>query len=181
MNATRFQTARTDGRTDSQVIYDLTQAAEPETVYPYQDLIDALQEGVDRPIGRERVGGAVRAANRLLLSERRRYLGSIRNVGYRVLRSDEHLPTAITKKRCAEGHIERGLSLLRQVRLDELEPTYRTLHEGQLMVMAGIYQVMQASARRHAQQEQLIVTLQDRIQRIEERIEGRIDDEVNPN
>ena len=88
--------------------------------------------------------------------------------------ADEQLPVSLKKKDRAQGYIRRGIELLRHARLEELTEAQRTLHEGQLMIMSGLYHAVQESARRHDRAEGLIEDLlksnqdiQDRLDRLE--------------
>lgn len=171
---TPFKASRDDGRSDRRVIYDLAETAEPDTVFTYTELLEALQDGTDREITRAHVYAAVSAANKGLLTEHKRYLGVVAGTGYRVIRADEQLGAALVKKDRATGYLKRGIELLRHARLDELTEAQRTLHEGQLMVMAGLYQATKESERRHDRADRLIQDLlasnkkvQDRLDRLE--------------
>lgn len=167
-----FQASREDGRSDRSVIYDLAEAAEPDTVFSYDELIDALRNGTDREITRAHVYGAVGAANKSLLAYRKRYLGVISGTGYRVIRADEQLGVALVKKDRANGYLKRGIDLLKNARLDELDAAQRTLHEGQLMIMAGLHQAIQESDRRHRRADELIQGLLSSNKEIQERLEN---------
>jgi len=162
-----FTASRPDGRSDRQVLYDLTSGAEPGTVFTYPALEAALNEGLEDPVGRERVYRAVAQANKTLLREKRRYLQVVKDIGYKMLRSDEHLPVALTKKDMAQTYLRKGIALLRNARLDELTDAQRTLHEGQLMILGGVYQAVQASEKRHDRQEEILDELRQRIERLE--------------
>lgn len=168
---TPFTPSRADGRSDRQVIYDLTGDADPGATYTYAELTDALQDGLDQPVTRDRIYRAVAAANKTLLREHSRYLGVVENVGYRIIRADEHLPVSLQKKDRAQTHLRRGIELLRHARLDELTEAQRTLHEGQLMILSGIYAAVEDSARRHERTEGLIEDLLKSKQQIEDRLE----------
>lgn len=170
-----FQPSRADGRSDRQVVYDLVVSGEPESFYSYDTLLDALEEGLEERPDRARAQRAVAAANKVLLRERRRYLSVVRNRGYRMIGAEEHLPVALGQKGRAETYLRKGLDLLKHARLDELSEAQRTLHEGQLMVMAGVYQAVKASERRHDRQEELIAEVrrqQDEIRERLNRLEG---------
>jgi hypothetical protein len=172
---TPFTPSRDDGRSDRRVVYDLTQEADPGAMFTYAELVDALQEGLDKPVQRDRVYRAVSAANETLLREHRRYLGVVENVGYRVIRTDEHLPASLVKKDRAQSHLKRGIELLRHARLDELTEAQRTLHEGQLMILSGVYHAVQDSEKRHDRAETLIEDLLKSNQEIKDRLE-RLED-----
>lgn len=167
----RFRIARDDGRSDRRVVYELAQFAEPDTVFSFEEIQDALQEGVEAPIARARVYQAVAKGNKTLLRERKRYLDSVPGRGYRVIRSDEHLAVAIVKKSRAETQIKTGIDLLRNVHLEELSEPQRTLHVGQLMVLDGVYRMAKASEKRHAQQEQVLEEMRRQQAEIAARIE----------
>lgn len=167
----RFQIARVDGRSDRRVVYELAESAEPETLFSFSDIAAALQDGLDRPVTRARVYQAVAKGNKTLLRERKRYLGSVPGLGYRVIRPDEHLSLAIEKKSRAESQIKSGIDLLRNARLEELSEPQRTLHVGQLMVLDGVYRMAKASEKRHAQQEQVLEEMRRQQAEIAERIQ----------
>lgn len=167
MNPTPFKASREDGRSDRVVIYDAVSSADPETFYSYEDLIKALGEGLKEPIDRMRVYRAVASANRTLLREDRRYLSVVRNQGYRIVRADEHLDIALSKKDLAQNYLRKGIDLLKHARLDELTEIQRTLHEGQLMILAGVYQAIVSSEHRHDRQEQIIGELARRVDKLD--------------
>ena len=162
-----FLPTRDNGRSDREVVYELIQEAAPETTYTYDELASVLQDGVDEPITRRRAYRAAQSANRMLLRENRRALRTIPGVGVRVMRADEHLPVAIERKERAEHQYKRGLELLRNTRMDELDPTQRKLHEGQLLILSGIYQVVRETSRRVARQDDAIKDIRHRLEQLE--------------
>src|SRR5881394_2984289 len=101
--ANPFRPSREDGRSDRQVIIDLVSGAEPDETFSYETLLEALAPGLPdgHIVDRRRVYRAIAHANKTLLVEERRYLQVVKNVGYRVLRADEHLPAAIDRKQSA--------------------------------------------------------------------------------
>ncbi len=154
-----FEPARSDGRSDRRVVFDLACDAEPETLFEHDLIIKALSDGLDEPVDLGRVYRAVGSANQLLLRERRRYLHIVRGTGYRVLNAEEHLPVALQRKDRAQNHLRRGIELLKNARLDELTQAQRVLHEGQLMILSGVFQAVEDSHRRHDRAEGLIADL----------------------
>lgn len=162
-----FEASRENGRSDRSVVYETVRDAEPDTFFSYEQLIAALSDGLPETVERDRVYRSVNAANKTLLREDRRYLSVVRGEGYRVLRTDEHLPMALAKKDMAQTYLKKGIELLKHARLDELTEVQRTLHEGQLMILAGVYQAVEASAKRHDKQEQVIDELRQRMDRLE--------------
>ena len=151
-----FTPSRPDGRSDRRIVYELVQDAEPETLFDYAQITEALQDGIDLPIRRDRVYRAVAAGNRTLQRERKRTLAPVPGRGYRIARADEHLSLAVVRKAKAETQLKAGIDLLRNVRLDELSEPHRTLHVGQLMILDGVYRMAHASQQRIERQEQVI-------------------------
>lgn len=172
-----FTPSRTDGRSDRQVIYDYVSDAEPETVFKYDALIDELSAGLDGDtlIDRHRVYQAVTNTNKTLLVEKRRYLQVVRNMGYRMLRADEHLPAAIDRKQSAVMKLKQGMELLRGAKVEELDEAQRVLHQGQLMIMSGLYDAVRESHRRHDRQERVIEDLRARQRADIEELGKRLD------
>lgn len=162
-----FTPSRPDGRSDRQVLFDLVEAAEPDMTFKFDEILDALNRDLEVPVTQHRVYAAVRDANTTLLRERKRYLRNVRGVGYRVIFTSEAVAVALDKKGRAESYLARGLQVLRNARLDELAPAQRTLHEGQLLIMAGLHEATQRSERRHDKSEALIAELSRRVEEIE--------------
>ena len=162
-----FTPSRADGRSDRQVIYDLTRDAEPGTVFTFDDLVGALQEGLNTEVDNSRAYRAVREANKTLLHEDMRYLRSVRSVGYRMARSDEHMPIAIDKRRSAARKLRDHLKVLRHTRLDELTEGQRVLHERQTILANALVQHASESNRRHDATEKAIAEIRGRLSKLE--------------
>lgn len=175
-NSTYFRPSRDDGRSDRQVVLDLVGDAEPEATFSFDDLAAALQQGVTVKVAKPRIYTAVTSANKILLRERRRYLKVVRGVGYRVIRAEEHLPVALDRKASALSQLERGVELLKNVHLDELPQPQRAMHEGQLMIMAGLHSAIVSSEQRHARTEAVIdeikATQSAEIQELRDRLDA---------
>lgn len=163
----QFQASRSDGRSDRQVVFEMVRGAEPETVFPYERLSAALQENTGRPITRGVVCAAARAASRPLERECQRTLSVVPRVGYRVVRADEHLGLALNRKDRAELMIRRGVELLQNTRVDELNATQLALHNGQMLVLGGFYEALRSTRRRQDAQERVIRDLVTRIGKLE--------------
>lgn len=162
-----FEASRKNGRSDRVVVYEAVRESEPETFFGYEQLIELLSEDLQETVNRARVYRAVNAANKTLLREDRRYLSVVRGEGYRVVRTDEHLPIALAKKDMAQSYLRKGIELLEHAKLDELSEVQRTLHEGQLMILAGVYRAVESSAKRHDKQEKIIDELRERMDRLD--------------
>lgn len=162
-----FQPSRADGRSDRQVVYEMMQDAEPNTVFDFDRIADALQVGVAETVTHQRACSAARAANRTLLREKQRSVTVVRGLGYRVIAANEHMGVAVTRRRRAESQIRAGIGMLRGCRLDELSEPQRTLHEGQLLVMSGVYEAVKHVNSRQDRQEKVIDRLKRRVDRLE--------------
>lgn len=164
-----FAPSRPDGRSDRQVVFELARDADPDTQFTHDEIIEALSAGLDCEVDRTRVYRAVSDGNTTLLRERKRYLKNVPGKGYRIIHTSEAVAVALDKKSRAESFLARGRDVLNNARLDELDPAQRTLHEGQLLIMEGLYQATRQSERRHDRSEQLIADLTARVARVEQR------------
>lgn len=163
-----FRPSRLDGRSDRQVVFDLIKQAAPDDLFTFDTLAEALADGIDGPITRSRIYQAVNAANATLLKEERRYLRVARGRGYRVIQTSEAVALANMRKDRAQQNLKRGVELLRNARLDELSPAQRVLHEGQLLILSGLYEATARSEQRHRKSEQEIQNLIVRVNRLEQ-------------
>ena len=164
---TQFQASRTDGRSDTRVILDLAGLAEPETQFTYDEIQAALEAGLGSPVTLRRVYAAVRMANRAMLREHHRYLAVVRGRGYRVIRGDEHVVVALSRRDRAETQMKRGVEILRNVNYGDLSTTQRQIHEGQLLIMSALYRAIEESNKSQTRQQNLIDDLAKRMERLE--------------
>lgn len=167
MNAP-FEPTRQDGRSDRQVIYDLAHGHDPGRLFTYDQLLDALAEGLDERPDRPRAYRAVAQANRLLLELDKRYLQVQRGHGYRVITAAEHLGAALAKRVTAENAIEKGLDILRGTRIEELPADIQKIHQGHMLIMAGLHGAIRESQQRHDRQETLINQLAAKVKTLEQ-------------
>ena len=166
-----FTASRPDGRSDKVVIYDNTKDAEPETLFEDKQVIAWMADGLEGEfITKGRVYSAVTAANKLLLKDCRRYLMRVKNYGYTMARASDHMPVAIHQKRRAENCLERGLEVLRGCRLNELKAPERQVHEGTLMMVAGLVQMMKHAEKRAEEHEKVLSDLQVRVGQLEGKV-----------
>lgn len=165
---TMFAPSRSDGRSDRMVVFDLARDAEPDTMFTYDALLEALSEGLDTQVTQGRIYRAVSAGNETLLEERKRYLRVVPGKGYRVIHTSEAVSVALTKKGRAETYLKKGMKVLLNADLNELTPAQRTIHEGQMMVFAAFGTAIRESERRHAKSDQLIAELTRRVERLED-------------
>lgn len=154
-----FEITRIDGRSNAQVIIDLTKDAEPGRIFTYPELASALESGADKKYSVSAIRGAVVGAMPRLLKESQRALYSVRRVGYRLAAANEHGPLAVIRKRKADTQLKWGLRILKHVRWDELDPNTRTAHQGQLMVLEGLYRQQHAFDNRLKDVEKAIASI----------------------
>ncbi|MGH2586605.1 MAG: hypothetical protein ACRDJE_16950 [Dehalococcoidia bacterium] len=156
MGSIPFQPSRADGRSDREVIYRLFEGALPERTFTFSEIEQALGVGLTTPPTRGRVYTAVRQGGRTLLKRQRRTVRTVRGVGYRICRADEHLPLALGHEDAARRKVRQGLDVLRHVREDELTPAQRDLNRGTLLMFAGLAQAIDAVRERQDRQENAI-------------------------
>jgi hypothetical protein len=162
-----FEPSRADGRSDAQVILDLCGDVAPDTAFTHGQIIEALEAGLDKRVTRQRVYAAVAAGNKRLLKQKQRYLRVVRGVGYRVIRADEHLDTALSKTDSAEAMYRKGLAILKDARMDELTPTQKALHEGQFMLLGAVYRQMRDVHNRQKRHDGVLAELKARVDKLE--------------
>lgn len=149
MSDNPFVTARLDGRSDKRVIVDLIGAAQPEQIFGYDELIEVLQQDApNRAITRQTIGHAVREANKVALVECQRCLQSVARVGYRVAAASDHRILALDRRRKADSQIRMAVHTLQHVRWDEMDAASREAHQATLVLMAGMWQAVEAIKQR---------------------------------
>lgn len=156
-----FPPSRSDGRSDARVILELVRDATPQAVYTYDELETALRAGLpaETRVERDRIYQAVAAANRTLLRHHHRNLGVVRGLGYRVMLPEDHAPAAMCRYRRGENQVQAGLAILKGVDWDGLTPEARRVHEGTLLVVAGVAQALRHATRDVRRIDSLVDTL----------------------
>lgn len=155
-NRERFRCSRNDGRSNVAVVLDVVRGRAPGEVISYGELCSALSIGADRAYERADIGSIISAAYPRLLREQARALHCIRGQGYRVAPAQEHGKLADQRQTKADRQMLRGLQTLRHVRWDEMGENERMAHEGQLMVVEGMFRALKALEHRQSAVEQAI-------------------------
>lgn len=153
---TTFKISRDDGRSNGQIILDLVQGRDSGTFFSYQDLGEALSAGTAKRYTRQEVQRIVTATCPRMLKEQARTLHNIPNQGYRIAPAVFHMTLANDRKSRADKQMLRGVQLLEHVKWDEMDANQRLAHQGQLLVMAALYQNQKALERRQTAIEQAI-------------------------
>lgn len=138
MSLQLFATSRTDGRTDSEVLIDLVREAQPETIFTFDELSEALSKGTSKTFDKQAVQSVVSRSVLRLSKETQRALYSIRGVGYRVAAASEHSRLANHRKKRSDRQLTKGLAILQNVHWDEMDPNQRNAHQAQLMILQAV-------------------------------------------
>jgi len=138
MSLQLFATSRTDGRTDSEVLIDLVREAQPETIFTFDELGEALSKGTSKTFDKQAVQAVVSRSVLRLAKETQRALYNIRGVGYRVAAASEHSRLANHRKRRSDRQLTKGLAILQNVRWDEMDQNQRNAHQAQLMILQAV-------------------------------------------
>jgi DNA-binding winged helix-turn-helix (wHTH) protein len=163
------KTSRLDGRSDSQVVYDLASQMKPNDVLTFDELKNALQENVTNvAISKNRVYQAVTNANKNLQKKKNRYLTNVLSVGYKMIPASEHLAVSRSKKKQAEKKMQSSLQILEYTNWDELTPTQQNLHQKQLMMMKTLYQKVKYHDQRLNETDSIISKLSERLDKLED-------------
>lgn len=166
-----FEIARSDGRSDAQVVIELVSGATPGTLFTFAQLQQELEKNTVKKYSRTRIGAAVRAAFTRLGEQHKRALRSVRGDGYLLAPAEDHPELAGQRETRAQRQLRRGLALLRHCRLDELTPNQRRLHEGHLLISAALYSVVQGVARRQQRTEEAIKNLYQNSEDLHRRVD----------
>lgn len=109
------------------VIYDALKPLAVDDVLTYEDASSLL--GLDPETDRSTIQAAIRRASRTFEKADKHALVAVPNVGYRVVRADEHVVLARGQQRRASRALERGHSKVVNVDLRGLSPEVRALTE----------------------------------------------------
>lgn len=168
---TRFAIGRRDGRSNAQVIIDMVKTVDvPGTVFSYQDLLDGLNDGANRTFHLRDVQGCVRQALKRLEKDCQRTLTNVRGSGYRIAFANEHGSVALIHREKGDRQIRRAMSVLENVRWDEMDDNVRQAHQGTLMLTSAMYQQVLALRRRQSAVEHALESLKTRVDSMGERV-----------
>ena len=143
-----FDIARSDGRSDAEVLLDIVKNCAPGTVIDYEKIADVLSIGTDRQYDTKDVQGVVCRSEQKLAQQLSRALVNVRNRGYKVALAEDHQQIAGRKKDRAHKLLKRGLTVLKHVRWDEMDENQRRAHEGQLMIVSALTTAVDGMERR---------------------------------
>ncbi|HCA85757.1 MAG TPA: hypothetical protein DEQ61_09815 [Streptomyces sp.] len=109
------------------MVYDMLKPLAVDDVITYEDAADVLSLDAekDRPV----LQSAIRRAARTFETVDKHALVAVPNVGYRVVRADEHVVLARGQQRRASHALQRGHSKVVNVDLRGLPPEVRQLTE----------------------------------------------------
>lgn len=158
-----FKAKRADGRPEWRVVYDhVVDHTAPGDTVPYA-VLGSLLVAETRP----QIYRAVAQANKKLRDKAQRSLQVVREVGYRVLKPEEHEHQASDYQMQARRRVSTAVSVMRATDLKSMTPEARNWA---LQVTAGLVLMGRAiddHAGRLAQHEDLIKQLQARIETLE--------------
>lgn len=160
-----FSPKRPDGRAEWRVLYDhIIASMKPDDTITYKELGKLLSTR-DRP----HIHRVMGQAKRKLWATASRSMMVVPNVGYRMLRAEEHEAQAKGYQIRGRRSLGTAVSVIRATDLSELTAQQRNWT---LQVQAGLVmmaQAVDALAKKQAQHDDLIKELQDRMTSVEER------------
>lgn len=173
-----FQTTRSDGRSDRQVVADLVIERGAGDIITHAEIADALAEGIDGEITRPRVYRAAAAASRWLTLNRQIALVPIRGVGYRVSVPDDFRALAEVRRDRASSQLVRGKELLDHAPYGRMSPDVRDALLPLQVLIGGAYAQLHAYGEHLARHDDAIRRLSERVDRIDggepPDVEGRV-------
>jgi hypothetical protein len=155
----RYKSLREDGRTDIEVVYALVEDSVPNDEFPYEALIEVLQDGVDREITRKHVHFIISKVNVILLETRSRALQAVRNYGYRIVHASEQMSYAQRHERKAANQVTTALRLVKHTILNELSEEQRKSHQEYHLRLDAIDTSMSQLRRKQASTERIVKNL----------------------
>jgi hypothetical protein len=175
----RFQPAGAEARW--RIIYALIQEKNVDDVITYDEMGEALE--LDPVDDRHTIQMAMRRAARQSETEDKRALEPVRNRGYRIVHTEEHLRLARGQQTKASRALVRGQSKVENVDLNGVDPQVRrafdvmaTAFSMQADMMrrlsgrqADLEKAITETKQRGERSEADIAELRDRLDRLEER------------
>ena len=162
-----FETRRTDGLSNQEVIVNLVCGGEPGTVFTYDQLGAALDAGSDREYDRRSIQAVVRLAKLRLLREHRRTLTPVANIGYRMAHARDHRSIASDQTKRGQRQMRRALNTMENARLEEMTAAERELHLAQCSINHQLYQEQRRILSRQNRTETIIARLTSRVEQLE--------------
>ena len=159
-----FRATRDDGRADWRVIFDRVADLAPGDQVTHEELLKELDTK-----DRNRLYRAVGRANRELWKTRHRSLGSVKGLGYRMLRAEEHEHQANNYQRQSRRRMSQAVAVIDATDLDLLDAGQR---EWISKVQGGMHllaRAMDDHARRISKHDDLISKLSRRVEELENR------------
>lgn len=146
----KFKITRADGRSNAQVLLDYVKDKPAGTVFTYVELCDALSEGANHSYSTQALQSIAVSVYPRLLKEQARALHNVRNTGYRLAPAAFHVVLANGRQSKADRQMLRGVQTLQHVKWDEMNANEKLAHEGQLLIVGGLYNQMKALERRQS-------------------------------
>lgn len=151
------------------VVYGLLQAADVDGVVTYEEMGTAL--GLDPDSDRHTLQMATRRAAQELETVDKHAVSSVRNVGYRVVRPDEHVVLAQGQQQRSSRALKRGHSKVVNVDLSGMTPEVRQLTEATMRAFAMQMDFNKRFDARQKRLEDVVATMGARTEATSEELE----------
>ncbi len=172
MQTERFVSSRNNSKSNSDVVIEVVCNATPDTMFSYQQLAEALNEGSNHKFDRKMVQQVVNLANHRLLKEHKRCLRVVRGVGYRLVPATEHMDVAHHRTRKASKQAKWAWNTMVNVRLDEMTSQQRDTHVAQTILIGTLNQRTEDLVREQRAHAKAIASLYTRVEAVEEKVNG---------
>lgn len=153
-----------------ELLVETVDAAAPDTILSYESLASLLD--VD---SRADLQSAVNAAKRSVEVHTSKALVAVRNVGYRIVRPDEHVALAVLHQRKSRRQVKRAKSKVDHIDLSALTPDQRTAVIAAGMVLAAQQDFERRADIRYAKKEELRAFMSESSSR-QDRSESELDE-----
>lgn len=150
-----------DGIAQWQALYALLRAAAVDDVVTYVDLADAIDAD------KASVQSAIRRAAHELETIDKRAITAVKNVGYRIVKPEEHLDIAKTHQRKSTRALERGHSTTTNVDMNGMEPDVRKAFETVAMAFSLQMEFNRRTDVRQSKLEDQLAAIHPKVERTE--------------
>lgn len=153
-----------------ELLIEAVDAATPDTILTYESLASLLN--VDSRAG---VQGAVNGAKRSVEVNTSKALVAVKNIGYRIVRPDEHVALAVLHQKKSRRQVKRAKSKVDHIDLSALSQDQRTAVIAAGMVLAAQQDFERRADLRYAKKEELRAFMSEASSR-QERSESELDE-----
>ena len=117
-----------DGTPMWQIIFDMFADKEPDIILTYDEITNELNKHTDEPTSIEELRSAVYGARPHLIAERKKWLGCVRGLGYRIIPAREHIGVSTDYRERATRSVNTAVAVAVNTDMQGMTPSERNHH-----------------------------------------------------